>query len=413
MTTTASDEKRQNATYEQQSIEMQPEQELISPESDSVVYPPQDGGLKAWLFLFGACIVEITAWGTPIAGAFTTSGAGLVICLGIIYGLGAGLLFAPSMHFMGDWFVKRKSFAYGVICGAGAAAGAGLPPVYTLCLNKYGYKATLIGWGICTFVITSFGLLFVHSRTPPEKAPKPSRSDFDFIRRPLFLVFLAATLAQALGYYAPSNYLPSIGADFGLTDQQGALLNSLINLAQAIGQPVQGFLADTKASFYLPMLISTLGGGLESLLIWPFASKLWSLVIFSLAYGATAGGFAVLRPRFAQAVVGDNGGNKAASGASAPDGESEQGPVPPQDAAEEKESEVRDRNKSMFIFGIFTAVRGIAILSSGFITVGLVHQESEDLDGYGHGYKWRSLIIYTGVTQIVSALGTVAKFIGR
>lgn len=128
-------------------------------------------------------------------------------------------------------------------CGAGAAAGAGLPPVYSFCLNKYGYKATLIGWGLCTFVITAFGLLFVHSRTPPEKAPKPSRSDFDFILQPLFLVFLAATLVQALGYYAPSNYLPSIGADFGLTAQQGALLNSLINLAQAIGQPVQGFLA--------------------------------------------------------------------------------------------------------------------------------------------------------------------------
>lgn len=170
--------------------------------------------------------------------------------------------------------------------------------------------------------------------------------------------------------------------------------------------------SDTKASFYLPMLISTLGGGLESLLIWPFARKLWSLVVFSLAYGATAGGFAVLRPRFAQAVVGNDGGNKVASGASTSDVDSEQGAVPPQGTADEKEREVRDRNKSMFIFGIFTAVRGIAILSSGFITVGLVHEDSKDLDGYGDGYKWRSLIIYTGVTQIVSALGTAAKFIG-
>jgi hypothetical protein len=27
-------------------------------------YPPQDGGKGAWMFLFGACIIEITAWGT-------------------------------------------------------------------------------------------------------------------------------------------------------------------------------------------------------------------------------------------------------------------------------------------------------------------------------------------------------------
>jgi hypothetical protein len=29
-------------------------------------YPPQDGGKGAWMFLFGACIIEITAWGNHI-----------------------------------------------------------------------------------------------------------------------------------------------------------------------------------------------------------------------------------------------------------------------------------------------------------------------------------------------------------
>lgn len=36
-------------------------------ESAAVQYPPQDGGIKAWLFLAGASIVEITAWGKPEA----------------------------------------------------------------------------------------------------------------------------------------------------------------------------------------------------------------------------------------------------------------------------------------------------------------------------------------------------------
>lgn len=127
-------------------------------------------------------------------------------------------------------------------CGAGAAAGAGLPPVYTVCLHAYGYKATLIGWGLITFVVTTVGLLFIHARTPPEPAPKPTRHDFDFLRKPLFLIFLASTIVQALAHYGPSVYLPSIGADFGLTPTEGALLVSLLNLAQAIGQPLQGFI---------------------------------------------------------------------------------------------------------------------------------------------------------------------------
>jgi len=28
-------------------------------------YPPQDSGRGAYMFLFGACVIEITAWGFP------------------------------------------------------------------------------------------------------------------------------------------------------------------------------------------------------------------------------------------------------------------------------------------------------------------------------------------------------------
>lgn len=41
------------------------EPEPASESATTVQYPPQDGGLKAWLFLIGASIVEITAWGFP------------------------------------------------------------------------------------------------------------------------------------------------------------------------------------------------------------------------------------------------------------------------------------------------------------------------------------------------------------
>ncbi|KAG8157997.1 hypothetical protein KVR01_012269 [Diaporthe batatas] len=413
-----------------------------SSELSSPPYPPQDGGIKAWLFLLGACIVEITAWGFPycygvfreyfvthepfqgdslvsvggmlsnasqtprknarwlgclictgsaIGAAFTTTASALIICLGLLYGIGAGLLFAPSMHFMGDWFVKRKSFAYGIICGAGAAAGAGLPPIYTVCLNKYGAKATLIGWGFITFVVTSIGLLMMQPRTPPERALKPERSDVDFLRKPLFLIFLTATFAQALAHYGPSTYLPSMAADFGLTSVQGSLLVTLLNLAQAIGQPLQGMLADLSSSFYVPFLISTLGGGgVSALLIWPWCRNLWSLSLFSLCFGATAGGFAVLRPRFAAAVVGDD----QAAAAQKNSGDASESETTPGDPAagedSRSEAEARQRNKSMLIFGVFTAVRGTAVLA--------IKEKYSVVE---------ALMIYTGVIM----LGALGKFV--
>jgi MFS family permease len=39
----------------------------------------------------------------------------LIICLGPLYGIGAGMLFAPTMAYMGEWFDKKKSLAYGIM----------------------------------------------------------------------------------------------------------------------------------------------------------------------------------------------------------------------------------------------------------------------------------------------------------
>lgn len=107
----------------------------------------------------------------------------------------------------------------------------------------------------------------------------------------------------------------------------------------------------------------------------------------------------MLRPRFAAAVVGDD--STVISVASPEDDNIQQ----------DEDEEARQKNKSMFIFGVFTAARGIAIVSSGFVTEALVHNDSKDLKGYGLGTKWRSLMIYTGVTMIVASLGALGKFV--
>ncbi|KAH0365332.1 MFS general substrate transporter, partial [Aureobasidium melanogenum] len=386
----------------------------------ALAYPPQDRGRGAWMFLFGACIIEITAWGFPycygvfeayfnshppfqgqdlvstggvlsngilqlslppvmyyvnnfpkhrvpvmwlgcLVCTFSAIGAGfaktplqLIMTIGLLYGIGAGMLFGPSIHLMAEWFKVKKSLAYGFICAAGAAAGAGLPPVYTVCLNRYGYKVTLIGWGLITFVVTSIGLLCTLTLQRNH------------------------SLVQAIAHYGPSLYLPSFGASLGLSASQAAMLASLLNLAQAIGQPLQGWLADWRKSYFVPMLISTIGASLEALLIWGFARSLWLLSLFAIAFGSTAGGFAVLRPRFAAEIVGD------------------------QDEQD---------NQSLLVFAILTASRGSAIIGSGFIMKTFVH-EGKSNKGWGGGKAWSGFVIYTGVIMFAASFGAVGMFVG-
>lgn len=41
--------------------------------------------------------------------------AQLIISQGVLYGTGSGMLFAPCLSFMAEWFEERKSLAYGIM----------------------------------------------------------------------------------------------------------------------------------------------------------------------------------------------------------------------------------------------------------------------------------------------------------
>lgn len=120
------------------------------------------------------------------------------------------------------------------------------------------------------------------------------------------------------------------------------------------------------------MILSTFGSGLETFLIWGFSHKLWSLAIYSFLYGGTAGGYAVLYPRFATGIVGHD--NK--------------------------------KEQSLLIFGILMAMRGSAIVASGFIATTQLDEGARVTSGYG-AHKWLRIIVYTGVLMIVAISGAL------
>lgn len=126
------------------------------------------------------------------------------------------------------------------------------------------------------------------------------------------------------------------------------------------------------------MLAGTIGAAVEVLVIWGFAHNLWSLIIFAILYGATAGGYAVLRTRFSEAVVGDQ----------------------------------NNKEQNLIVFGILTALRGAAIIASGFVAETQLNESAEVNSSYGGG-KWRDVILYTGIVMLCSSLGGLGVFVKR
>jgi MFS family permease len=123
------------------------------------------------------------------------------------------------------------------------------------------------------------------------------------------------------------------------------------------------------------MLGGTIGASVEVLAIWGFARNLWSFVIFAILFGATAGGYAVLRPRFAEAIVSNS----------------------------------KDKEQTLLVFGILTALRGAAIIASGFVVATRLNEEAPVASEYGGG-KWKDGILYTGIVMFASSLSGLGWF---
>ena len=128
--------------------------------------------------------------------------------------------------------------------------------------------------------------------------------------------------------------------------------------------------SDYKNITYSPMVLSTIGACLETFLIWGYSRQLWSLITFVLLYGSTAGGFSTLRVRFAIAIVNDD----------------------------------TDTEQDLLVFAVLTAMRGVAIVVSGFIWASMLDGKAKITSDYGAG-KWSKLILYVGFMMLAASLG--------
>ena len=124
------------------------------------------------------------------------------------------------------------------------------------------------------------------------------------------------------------------------------------------------------------MVLSTIGACLETFLIWGYSRQLWSLIAFVLLYGSTAGGFSTLRIRFAAAIVNDD----------------------------------TDTEQELLVFGVLTAMRGVAIVVSGFIWSSMLEGNAKITSDYGAG-KWSKLILYVGFMMLGASLGACGALI--
>jgi len=309
-----------------------------------------------------------------IAASFSTQVWHLIVTQGIMYGVGASFMYVPTLSYMNEWFVERRGIAYGIMFGGTGVSGLILPIMFEKLLASTGLATTLRIWGVIILGLTAPAIYFlIKGRLPISRVPIAARYDFSFFKNRLFLFVAFSNLLQGLGYFIPGIYLPSYATDLGLSSFQATLVLSLLNLTSVFGQVMLGHLADRKGST-MPLFWSTFVGAASVGFLWGFSQNFASLVIFSIVYGLTAGGYSVLLSRFALEITPN------------------------------------DSNAQLSMYGIFAFERGIGNIFAGPISSAIVLAKGAP-STYGM-HKYEAMIIFTAITMglsSLSAFGTITN----
>lgn len=186
-----------------------------------------------------------------IGAGFSHTPVQLIMTQGILYGLGSGLVFAPNMSLIDEWFIDRRSLAYGIYFACSSISAAIIPVVMRSLLARYSAKVTLVGWGIFVAVVLSIALTGVRARLPPSNTggdekvnPLSGDVSYEFLGKRLFWLIMLSNVLQALSQYLPSVYIPSYAtAVTGTSAESASALLAIYNIASAIFQPFIGLLA--------------------------------------------------------------------------------------------------------------------------------------------------------------------------
>lgn len=240
-----------------------------------------------------------------LAASFTTSVNGLIGTQGILYGVGFVTVSYPIISMINEWWVARKGMAFGLISASSGATGSVMPFVIEALLNKYGHQKTLRGCAVAMVVLTAPLIPVFKGRLPASGHAALARTDWKFLRSPLFWVYGLTILIQGLGFFLPVVFLPSYASSLGMSSIQGALLLALMSASQVVGQFAFGFLSDKKLPVDALVVTCCVATSAVSFTLWGLGKSMPSLIIFSLMYGFFGFGFGTMRVAMGRAVSDD------------------------------------------------------------------------------------------------------------
>jgi OFA family oxalate/formate antiporter-like MFS transporter len=263
----------------------------------------------------------LTGTGLALAGT-ARSLAEVYAAYGLGVGLGVGCSYVPAVGAVQRWFVRRRGFASGLAVSGIGVGTLVMPPLASLFIEAFGWRGAYLALGGLAAVVGA-GMSLLIENDPRDRGLGPDGDPMqpgahsvrpagasvnEAIRSRWFAGLYIACVICSFGVFVPFVHLVPYALDHGVPRPAAVLLLSMVGVGSTAGRFFLGGLAD-RIGRQLSMLAMFLGMAL-ALTVWAFATDVWSLAVFALAYGIFYGGWVAILP----AVVMDHFGGRNVSG---------------------------------------------------------------------------------------------------
>ncbi len=225
----------------------------------------------------------------------------LLVGHGLFMGLlGNAGLNAPLYVYVSRWFDRRRGSALALISSGSYLAGALWPMVFERTIAAYGWRATMIGYGI--FAVTTILPVAMIFLRPPPAAPAvaipgqvtPTKGRvLGWHRNSVFGALVAAAFLCCVPMSMPQAHLVAFCTDLGIRASQGAAMLSVLLGFGFLSRQAWGWISDRIGGLSTIVISSSLQA--LALTAFLFTRDETSLFIVAALFGI---GFSAIIPAY-------------------------------------------------------------------------------------------------------------------
>jgi MFS family permease len=208
-----------------------------------------------WTVTFGTVMMgiglAISSYGSAWFGAWLSPTWALYIGHGLFMGLlGNSGLNAPLYVYVSRWFDRRRGSALALIASGQYISGAIWPPIFDSAIAAYGWRTTMLVFGIFQ-VLVVVPIALVVMRKPPEVIVSPAATTG--VARPtvlgwapntVFAMMSVAAFCCCIPMAMPQSHLVALCSDLGIKPTHGAMMLSMLLGIAFFSRQMWGWISD-------------------------------------------------------------------------------------------------------------------------------------------------------------------------